>query len=282
MNCTISGNSANYGGGIGIWEDENVEGIVVNSILYGNTAIEDGNEIALGYHHSGELRPTITVSYCDVEGGPTVGYDADAGRGDRPAQCVGAAHVQQAPRVDLTSGEGEGAGEQVAGLWLLFVYRYCEAEKVFYCPEIEGPLRYDGSDNKADENGVPEKIGYAYNYFPAPLEPSDRAPIYPEGVEELDCSNDITEPRAMSFYALLSDVFFRSDQMTHQERKGMNACHWDGSVQWVDLQARAILWNATMTNDDGDEVQTFDTSGSLPSRARAVADTWALISKVRR
>ena len=181
-----------------------------------------------------------------------------------------------------TSGEGEGAGEEAAGLWLLFVYRYCEAEKVFYCPEIEGPLRYDGSDNRADENGVPEKVGYAYNYFPAPLTPADRAPIYPEDVEELDCSNDITEPRSMSFYALLSDVFLRSDQMTHQERKGLNACHWDGSVQWVDLQARAILWNATMTNDDGDEVDTFDTTGSLPSSARAVADTWALISKVRR
>lgn len=66
-NCTITDNLAQdySGGGIDAFDNSNV--IVTNSILWGNSA-PNGNEISL------REDSTLTISYCDVEGGEAQAY----------------------------------------------------------------------------------------------------------------------------------------------------------------------------------------------------------------
>jgi hypothetical protein len=59
-NCTFSGNSAQYGGGMACYLGS--ESTVSNCIIWGNTASSDGYEIAIE-------DSTVNVSYCDVRGG---------------------------------------------------------------------------------------------------------------------------------------------------------------------------------------------------------------------
>jgi hypothetical protein len=67
VNCTFSGNSAaNYGGGIMVSGGHGYTTTVINSILWANTAIQGGGQIAL------ENSVTVSVSYSDVQS-PTGG-----------------------------------------------------------------------------------------------------------------------------------------------------------------------------------------------------------------
>ena len=70
-NCTFSGNSADYGGGM-LSSSSSSSPTVINCILWGNTA-SDGNEIAL-FSSS-----TIDVNYCDVQGGQAGIYNDGSG-----------------------------------------------------------------------------------------------------------------------------------------------------------------------------------------------------------
>lgn len=68
INCTLSGNSAEYGGAV--YNNSNASATLTNSILWGDTASNSGNEIG-----SGEAGTNTTnVSFSDVEGG-TNGVD---------------------------------------------------------------------------------------------------------------------------------------------------------------------------------------------------------------
>ena len=95
-NCTISGNSSDWGGGIrcadsspiitnctitrnmastggGIYCNGFSTPTMVNSILWNNIAT-DGPEIALSWDPYRHYCPSLTASYCDVEGGQAAAY----------------------------------------------------------------------------------------------------------------------------------------------------------------------------------------------------------------
>ena len=182
-------------------------------------------------------------------------------------------------RNEATSGEGEDATTTYvpAGLWLLYVHGYARSVEVYYCPNTPGSRRYGGSENQLVEN-IPEMVGYAYNYFPE-MATGESVLLPPEGLAAEDVGNDLAEQRDMRFYALLADVFFRSDDMPHWARKGLNVCYWDSSVSWVGLTARGIQWNSTTTNEDGDTVETF--SEDLDGAA-AMRDSWVILSEARK
>ena len=182
-------------------------------------------------------------------------------------------------RNETTSGDGENPTTRYvpAGLWLLYVYGYARSEDVYYCPNTPGPKRYAASENRL-EDGIPKMVGYAYNYFPE-MATGENVILPPEGLTAEEVTNDMAQPRGMRFYALMSDVFIRSDEMPHWARKGLNVCYWDSSVAWVSLTERGIQWNSTMTNEDGDTVQTFseDLDGAV-----AMRDTWVVLSEARK
>ena len=70
-NCTISNNSANYGGGI---DGGNLSSpTVVNSILWGNIAGYGTNEICLSGDHG-----SIDITYSDIQGGWEGEWNIDA------------------------------------------------------------------------------------------------------------------------------------------------------------------------------------------------------------
>ena len=74
VNCTIVGNSSSHGGGISA--QAHAEPVVVNCILWGDTAAV-GPEIDVGY---GSLHPvSMTVSHSDVAGGQAAVYVVDWG-----------------------------------------------------------------------------------------------------------------------------------------------------------------------------------------------------------
>jgi len=182
-------------------------------------------------------------------------------------------------RNEATSGEGEAATTRYvpAGLWLLYVHGYARSEDLFYCPNTPGSKRYDASENRLVE-GIPKMVGYAYNCFPE-MATGESILLPPEGLTAEDVGNDLAEQRAMRFYALLADVFFRADEMPHWARKGLNVCYWDSSVLWVSLTERGIQWNSTTTNEDGDTVQTF--SEDLDGAA-AMRNSWVILSEARK
>ncbi len=182
-------------------------------------------------------------------------------------------------RNEVTTGEGENATTTYvpAGLWLLFVHAYARSEEVYFCPNTPGSKRYGGSENPIEDD-IPKMVGYAYNYFPE-MATGESVLLPPEGLAAEEVGNDLAEQRAMGFYALLADVFFRSDEMPHWARKGLNVCFWDGSVAWVGLTARGIRWNSTTTNEDGDTVETF--SEDLDGAA-AMRDSWVVLSEARK
>jgi len=181
-------------------------------------------------------------------------------------------------RNEATTGEGEDATTThvPAGLWLLYVHGYARSEDLYYCPNTPGSKRYGASENQLEDD-IPTMVGYAYNYFPE-MATGESVLLPPEGLPIEEVGNDLAEQRAMRFYALLADVFFRSDEMPHWARKGLNVCFWDGSVAWIGLTARGIRWNTTTTNDDGDTVETF--SEDLDG-ATAMRDSWVVLSEAR-
>lgn len=182
-------------------------------------------------------------------------------------------------RNESTTGEGETATTTYvpAGLWLLYVHGYARSEELYYCPNTPGPNRYAASQNRL-EDSIPKMVGYAYNYFPE-MATGESVLLPPEGLTAEEVTNDMAQPRAMGFYALMADVFIRADQMPHWARRGLNVCYWDSSVAWVGLTERGIGWNSQMTNEDGDTVQTF--SEDLEGAA-AMRDTWVILSKARK
>ena len=182
-------------------------------------------------------------------------------------------HVQADPR------DTEGPVTKVpSGLWLLRTTKFVDAEKSFYCPELAGPRRYNGTDNEVTD-GTPVMVGYAYNFFPH-LVTGDNSILFPDNdpIPE-DISNSISEARDMRFYALLSDLFQRPDEMTHRSRNAINCCFWDGSTQLVDLTTYRMKWNTKVENEEGVDVDAFS-----PDKAGAIAvrDTWVVLSGARR
>ena len=189
------------------------------------------------------------------------------------ARYVESHHVQADPR-----GAAGPVTKVPAGLWLLRTTRYIDADASFYCPEIGGPRRFNGSENKLTD-GIPVMVGYAYNFFPHLLTGDDAILFPDDDPPPEDITNKIEEPRDLRFYALLSDLFLRSDQMSHKTSNGINCLFWDGSLQLVDLTTRRIKWNSTVKNDDNVDVPTFTTDRD---GAIAVRDSWVLLSGGRR
>jgi len=189
------------------------------------------------------------------------------------ARYVQSYRVQADPR-----GAAGAVGKVPAGLWLLRTTRYIDSDATFYCPEIAGPRRFNGSENKLTD-GIPLMVGYAYNFFPNLLTGADAITFPNDDLPDEDITNKIEEPRDLRFYALLSDLFLRPDQMSHRARNGIHCVFWDGSVQLVDLTTRRMKWNTTVKNDDNVDVPTFTTDRA---GAIAVRDSWVLLSGGRR
>ena len=166
------------------------------------------------------------------------------------------------------------AGEKVAaGLWLLKTGAYADAEDLLFCPNIPGRRQYGGSENPT-EDGLPEKAGYVYNYFPDTSPGALPLLALPDGMTIEEVSNNINQPRHARFTALLADPFLHSGEMTHKSRNGLNCGYMGGSVQWVSMETLAVPWNA----QDGEaEVFSSDQAGSL-----AVRDTWVALSERKR
>ena len=182
-------------------------------------------------------------------------------------------HVQAEPRGT------EGPVTKVpSGLWLLRTTKFVDAEKSFYCSELAGPRRYNGSENTVTD-GTPVMVGYAYNFFPH-LVTGTNSILFPDNdpIPE-DMSNNINEPRDMRFYAFLSDLFQRPDEMSHRSRNAINCCFWDGSMQLIDLTTRRMGWNGKVENEEGVDVDAFTTDRD---GAIAVRDSWVLLSSGRR
>jgi hypothetical protein len=127
-------------------------------------------------------------------------------------------------------------------------------------------------------DGLPERVGYMYNAFPDRATGENIVPL-PEGLQLEEASNDISQTRKMSFYALLSDPFLTDRLVTHRARKGISVGYWDGSVQWIDMRARGILWNSEQADPEGGAaIKCFseDKAGAIATR-----DTWVGLSGAR-
>ena len=158
-----------------------------------------------------------------------------------------------------------------AGLWLLKAHGYTTGVyKSFFCPNIPGHEGYDGSSNPATD-GLPQTVGYAYNYFPD--DPLVSFPA-PTNLTRTACGNNLSYVRHNHFLALIGDVFENSNTLPHGDLRAMNVCYWDGSVQRADLGAGGIVWNSTVGED---QVFSANYQGSI-----AVRDAWVLLSKKRR
>lgn len=105
VNCTFHGNSAGAGGAIFIYDSS---AVLTNCILWGDTP----EEIVV-------FNGTLSVTYCDVQGGHAGGGNidedplfADAASGDlrlrTDSPCLGAGNVGAAPATDIT-GRSRGA-----------------------------------------------------------------------------------------------------------------------------------------------------------------------------
>jgi len=184
--------------------------------------------------------------------------------------------------VTVASGEGSTNAELPAGLWLIYTGRYADSKDVYYCPDTAGPRKYNGSQNNVVDD-IPATVGYVYNCYPDMVPDTDALPP-PNELTLEDVSNDVTMPRHMSFYALLADVFLRSDQLTHLGRNGMNCAYWDSSVQWISFATNSIQWNQNAVNPDGTPYRTFTfgTGESAKTGAVAVMESWTVLSRGRR
>jgi len=179
-------------------------------------------------------------------------------------------------KVKLGPPGNEVEAEIPTGLWLMYVTRDAFDKGVYYCPETPGPKGYGGSENKVVD-GVPRTLGTSYNCFPDTVGGTSIVPL-PAGLSLEDVTNIVSQMRNIRFYALLGDVFVRSDEMPHALRRSINVCYWDRSVQPISLTARGILWNKDDTNLDGVKYRTFTTD---QAGATAVRDTWVLLSQAR-
>ncbi|MCH7918451.1 MAG: right-handed parallel beta-helix repeat-containing protein [Planctomycetes bacterium] len=71
-NCTVTQNSTGGNGG-GVWAGFGSQLEITNSILWGNTALGNGNNIAVS------SQTTISIDYCDIQGGQGGAYRAGDG-----------------------------------------------------------------------------------------------------------------------------------------------------------------------------------------------------------
>ena len=175
-------------------------------------------------------------------------------------------------RENRSASNTDAEGNLVAaGLWILKAHGYTTgAYKSLFCPNVPGHEGYDGSSNPATD-GLPQTVGYAYNYFPD--DPLVSFPA-PTNLTRTACGNNLSYVRHNHFLALIGDVFENSNTLPHGDLRAMNVCYWDGSVQRADLGAGGIVWNSTVGED---QVFSANYQGSI-----AVRDAWVLLSKKRR
>lgn len=74
-NCTVARNSSGGNGG-GVWAGFGTQLTITNSILWGNTALGNGNNITVSSD------TTIRIDYCDIQGGQAGAYRAGEGNFD--------------------------------------------------------------------------------------------------------------------------------------------------------------------------------------------------------
>lgn len=159
------------------------------------------------------------------------------------------------------------------GLWLLCSTKVLPEKDTLWCPNMPGSLKFDGGKNKATD-GVPRSVGYAYNYFPEQLDPDSQKAWVPDGFswdEAQLVGNDPSQRSLSRFGALASDTFLTSDFI---HKGGLNVCYIDGSVQWY--YGGPLRW------DDSKTAAPALTFSNSDSGCRAVANSWALVSKFRR
>ncbi len=182
-------------------------------------------------------------------------------------------HVERYRKSHYARSTDSNGEETPAGLWLLYSAGYAEQTDAFFCPNVPGRRRFEGSENPTVD-GLPQMAGYLLNYFPDTFPGHSPLLEPPKEMTVDEVCNNVNVRNQHDFGAVIADLFLNSLEMPHLRRNGLNCGYLGGSVQWVSLDTLGIPWNAT---EDKSSVFSDTDAGSA-----AVRDAWVLLSERRR